>query len=73
MHIVPKQGIKGLDIMVNLVRANTYISGYVMHNSVRHYLKQFVSASYWFVCICTTIGKHTLACNRQAVECFHCS
>jgi len=28
------QGIKGADTMANLVRANTYISGYVMHNLV---------------------------------------
>jgi len=33
-QIVSKQGIKGPDITVNLVWANTYISGYVMHNSV---------------------------------------
>ena len=29
-----KQGIKGPDIMVNLVWVNTYISEYLMHNSV---------------------------------------
>ena len=31
---------------------------------------QHVSASYWFVCICSTIGKHTLACNRHEIKCF---
>ena len=31
MQIVSKQGIKGPDIMVNLVWAITYISEYVMH------------------------------------------
>jgi len=34
MQIFYKQGIKGPDIMVNLVWANAYISGYVMHNLV---------------------------------------
>jgi len=28
-----KQGIKGPDIIVNLVWANSFISGYIMHNS----------------------------------------
>jgi len=32
--MVYQQGIKGPDTMANLVRANTYISGYVMHNSI---------------------------------------
>ena len=31
---------------------------------------QHVSASYWSVCICSTIGKHTLACNRHEIKCF---
>jgi len=31
---------------------------------------QHVSASYRFVCICSTIGKHTLACNRHESEWF---
>jgi len=34
IQIVSQQGIKGPDTTANLVRANTYISGYVMHNSV---------------------------------------
>ena len=50
--------------MVDLVWANTYIFGYVMHNSVGICYTQQVSASYWFVCICSTVGKHKLACNR---------
>jgi len=29
-----------------------------------------VSASYWSACICSTIGKHTLACNRHEIEWF---
>jgi len=33
IQIVPEQGIKGSDVMVNLVWANTSISGYVMRNS----------------------------------------
>jgi len=24
------------------------------------------------VCICSTIGKHTLACSRHEMECFYC-
>jgi len=31
---------------------------------------QHVSASYWSACICSTIGKHTSACNRHEIECF---
>jgi len=31
---------------------------------------QHVSASYWSACICSTIGKHTLACNRHEIKCF---
>jgi len=34
IQIVSRQGIKGPDTTVNLVLANTYISGYVMHDSV---------------------------------------
>jgi len=34
IQIVSQQGIKGPNTMVNLVWANTYISGYVMHGSV---------------------------------------
>jgi len=34
MDIVCKQGIKGHDIMVNLIWANSYITVYVMHNAV---------------------------------------
>jgi len=32
--IVLKQGVKGTVRMINLVWANTYIPGYVMHKSV---------------------------------------
>jgi len=31
---------------------------------------QHVIASYWSACICSTIGKHTLACNRHEIKCF---
>ena len=31
---------------------------------------QHVSASYWSACIFSTIGKHTLACNRHEIKCF---
>ena len=31
---------------------------------------QHVSASYWSACICSIIGKHTLACNRHEIKCF---
>jgi len=34
IQIVSQQGIKGADILANLVWAKTDISGYVMHNSV---------------------------------------
>jgi len=33
-QIVSKQGIKGADIMVNLMWVNTYVSWYVMYNLV---------------------------------------
>ena len=35
----------------------------------RHCCMQHVSDSYWSVCICSTIGKHTFACNRHEIEC----
>jgi len=31
---------------------------------------QHVSSSYWSAYICSTIGKHTLACNRHEIKCF---
>jgi len=48
-HIdVSKPSIKGPNIMFNLVWANTYISGYVMHNAVGIVvgIRQLVTASY---------------------------
>jgi len=34
MQIVSQQGIEGPDTISNLVWVNTYISGYVIHDSV---------------------------------------
>jgi len=34
IQTVSKQGIKGADIVVNLVWVNTYVSGCIMHSSV---------------------------------------
>ena len=31
---------------------------------------QHVSASYWSAWSCSTIGKHTLSCNRYEIKCF---
>jgi len=31
---------------------------------------QHVSASYCSACICSTVDKHTLACNRHKIKCF---
>jgi len=56
MQVGSQHGIKGPDTMANLVWANTHISGYVLHNSIRHCYTQHVSASYWSVCIFSTIG-----------------
>jgi len=47
-----------------------YISTYVMHNLVRHCFRTFISASYKPGCTCSTIGKHTLACNTHEIKCF---
>ena len=57
--------------MANLAWANTYISDYVMHDSVGIIVyTQHVSASYKSVYIFSTISKHTLSCNRHEIECF---
>ena len=45
MQIISQQGIKCLDAMVNLVWANTCISGVVVHYFGTHCCMQRVSAS----------------------------
>jgi len=72
IQIVSEQGIKGPDTMANLVWANTFLGKYVNAYLGRHCYTQHVSTSYWSLYICSTIGKHALACNRHEIECFYC-
>ena len=55
--------------MAHLVWANTYISGYVMHNSggIIVCSTQALHTGLACVCICSIVGKHTLACNRHEI------
>jgi len=50
--MVSQQGIEGPDTMANLMWANIYISGYVMHNSVDIVMR-------------STNALHTSLCARK--------
>jgi len=60
-------GIKSRDTMASLVWAKSYISGYVMHNSVGIIVCS--ASALHLVCVFySTVGKHTMACNRHEIK-----
>ena len=65
IKISSQGGIQSRDTTANLVRANTYISGYAMHNSVGIIVCSAQALHTSPMCICSTIGKHTLTYNSE--------